>query len=569
MARAVLRRSVVMQRLYRAYRRREQQRYYPDWRSILADGAALWRDALERARTGPGVLLATSMGGLPTAVIMDSFLAVALTLRGANVRLLLCDSSLPACLMAEIGLFRPAALAGHGPQRYLCHQCQPIGESVYGPLGLPVHRYGDLLTDEERQLAVTATASTPVRELLNLEVDGIPLGEHIGAGALRYFARADLEGEANAEAVVRRYAVASVQTLRAVRRLLGAERIEVVSCINGIYVPQGVVAAVARAEQRRVVTWSVAYRKKSFIFSHGDTYHHTLMSEPTSAWESMEWTEAQEQEIVEYLRTRRRGGRDWIVFHSRKADENLNGLGGELRGFDPSRPSIGLLTNVAWDAQLHYPANAFPNMLDWLTKTVAYFAGRPDLQLVIRVHPAEVSGDIPSRQPVVNHLRSEFPRMPRNVFVVPPSSRMSTYALMERCDSVIIYGTKTGVELTSLGVPVIVAGEAWIRNKGVTMDVSSAEEYCRLLDRLPCGARLGPEVVKRAQRYAYHFFFRRMIPLGHMVPTGSEPQFQVRLSRLEDLLPGWDPGLDVICDGILNGTDFVYPAERLGRPRED
>jgi hypothetical protein len=24
-----------------------------------------------------------------------------------------------------------------------------------------------------------------------------------------------------------------------------------------------------------------------------------------------------------------------------------------------------------------------------------------------------------------------------------------------------------------------------------------------------------------------------------------------------------DPGLDVICDGILRGTPFIYPAEQL------
>jgi hypothetical protein len=30
------------------------------------------------------------------------------------------------------------------------------------------------------------------------------------------------------------------------------------------------------------------------------------------------------------------------------------------------------------------------------------------------------------------------------------------------------------------------------------------------------------------------------------------------------LLPGRDPGLDVLSDGILNGAPFIYPAERLG-----
>ena len=45
---------------------------------------------------------------------------------------------------------------------------------------------------------------------------------------------------------------------------------------------------------------------------------------------------------------------------------------------------------------------------------------------------------------------------------------MSTYALMSLCNTAIIYGTKMGVELTSVGMPVVVAGEAWIRNNITT-----------------------------------------------------------------------------------------------------
>jgi hypothetical protein len=56
---------------------------------------------------------------------------------------------------------------------------------------------------------------------------------------------------------------------------------------------------------------------------------------------------------------------------------------------------------------------------------------------------------------------------------------------MLECNAVIIYGTKTGVELTSMGRPVIVAGEAWIRNKGLTLDATSRDNYFHILDGLP------------------------------------------------------------------------------------
>jgi hypothetical protein len=218
-----------------------------------------------------------------------------------------------------------------------------------------------------------------------------------------------------------------------------------------------------------------------------------------------------------------------------------------------------------WDAQLHYPQNAFRDMWEWLVTTIRYFDTRRDLTLIIRVHPAELRGHIQSRQPIAEELRREIGDLPPNIHVIPPESPVSTYSVMTRCDSVLIYGTKTGVELASLGVPVIVAGEAWIRNKGLTIDVRSRAHYREVLDSLPLNRRLDEATMRRARKYAYHFFFRRMIPLSVIKPvTGpSWSPYAVDVTSLRQLEPGSDPGLDSICDGILTGREFIYPAEQL------
>jgi hypothetical protein len=111
---------------------------------------------------------------------------------------------------------------------------------------------------------------------------------------------------------------------------------------------------------------------------------------------------------------------------------------------------------------------------------------------------------------------------------------------------------------------VIVAGEAWIRNKGLTIDVSTPTQYFETLDTLPWSRQAAQEHVTRARKYAYHFFFRRMVPLPFMAPTGLPVPYRLNIGSLEELLPGVHPGLDIICDGILNAQPFVYPAEQLG-----
>src|SRR3972149_9798955 len=137
---------------------------------------------------------------------------------------------------------------------------------------------------------------------------------------------------------------------------------------------------------------------------------------------------------------------------------------------------------------------------------------------------------------MADEIKKNYPELPPNIIVITPGSHISTYAVMMQCDSVIIYNTKTGVELSSMGIPIIVAGEAWIRNKGFAIDVDNPESYFKLLDKLPFKRRMSPEDSLKAKKYAYHFFFRRMIPLEFMKSTSGWPPYSININRLRDLM---------------------------------
>lgn len=522
-----------------------------------------WAAAVARAKGGPKVLIATSVTGFPHINTVESVLAAALTLRGAEVHLLVCDGVLPGCLRAESDNMPSwRDFADYRAIDRICPGCMARGKETFALLGLPIHRLSELLSADERSDARAFAQRTSLAETRAVAMDGAAVGEHAYAGALRYYARGDIDAEPGAEVVVQRYLEASILSVKAVSRLLETLG-DVKSAVfhHGIYVPQGLTGEVCRARGVPVVNWNPSYRKNTFIFSHGDTYHHTLMDEPVSAWADMAWSKEEEERILSYLASRINGTRDWIWFHE-KPDQDFDRFAAEM-GLDLTKPTIGMLTNVMWDAQLHYPANAFSGMLEWAIETVRYFSRRPDLQLLIRVHPAEIRGTAPSKQPMVEEIRKVFPDMPPNVFIIGPESPVSTYAAMAKCDSVIIYGTKTGVELTAVGIPVIVGGEAWIRNKGLTQDARNPEEYFAFLDALPKGARMPADQVRLARMYAHHFFFRRMIPLPFIEPQPGKI-YNLNISSLNALGAGRYLGLDVVCDGILKGSPFVYRAEVLG-----
>lgn len=538
----------------------------PDWSKVIAVDPDKWEKTKRAAETGPAVLMATAVGGHTQFTVLESALNMALTVRGARVDTLVCDAALPACLRSKITAIGPRNLANYEIGATICKGCHAASKAVFDKTDLPQIPLSTLLDENDLVRAKELSDSVPAADIPAYALDGLPVGEHCHAGALRYYGIGDISDEPEGEAVLRRYFESGLRVAFAMRRLLASKTYESVVTNHGIYTPHGVVNAVTRAAGTRTVAWNLAYRKQCAIFSHNETYHHTLMSEPTSAWENINWSRRHEKDILNYLDSRRKGGRDWIWFN-RDGDENMERFGRET-GIDWDKPVIGMLTNVVWDAQLHYPANAFKSMLDWVEQTVDYFSRRPDLQLVIRVHPGELAppgGQTVSRQPVREEILAHFGgKLPTNIFIIPPESKTSTYAVADRCNAVIIYGTKTGVELTSQGIPVIVAGEAWIRNKGLTMDAVDPRSYFQILDTLPLHARNDKRQVERARKYAYHFFFRRMVPVPFLVSEPEAwPPYRIQVKALDDLQKGRHLGLDVLCDGILTGAPFIYEAELL------
>jgi hypothetical protein len=562
----LLKRYAKKSRLLRVLARHyiSKTRYF-NWDGLLNETGSNWDEILHQVKGSGKILIPTSVGGQIGSTNMESLLGVALTLRGAHCEFILCDAELPACMGCEFWHIGNLDRANSNPlSRTFCGSCYAPANKTYSRLGLPIHRFSDWTTQEEREWCQTVSLTVPYGDIASFTHEDLPVGEHAFAGALRFYAQGDLENVPIAESVLRQYLAASLITVCVFNRLLDENSYDCAVFNHGIYVPQGIIGALCRRKGIRVVNWNPAYRKRCFIFSHHDTYHHTMMSEPVDNWMSIPWDEHREKILAVYLKSRWNGANDWIWFH----EKPLHRVGAALArlGVDPARPCIGMLTSVMWDAVLHYPSNAFANMLEWVHETIDYFKSRPELQLIIRIHPAEIQGGLPSRQRVLDEIHKRFPgAIPENVFIIPPESKLSTYALMEKCNAVTIYNTKTGIELAATGIPVIVAGEAWIRNKGFSTDVFSPAEYFRALDRLPLTSRMSEADILKAKKYAHHFFFRRMVPLEFMEPTGGNPPFRINLKNINELRPGISRGLDLVCDGILHGTDFIFDEPTSGK----
>ena len=89
--------------------------------------------------------------------------------------------------------------------------------------------------------------------------------------------------------------------------------------------------------------------------------------------------------------------------------------------------------------------------------------------------------------------------------------------------------------------------------------MTSPEQYFNLLKAVTELPRNTPEMMERATRYAYHFFFRRQIdfPFVTGFVPGDPLKLKLTFDHLGALSKGSNEYLDRICEGIALGEEFV------------
>lgn len=176
------------------------------------------------------------------------------------------------------------------------------------------------------------------------------------------------------------------------------------------------------------------------------------------------------------------------------------------------RPVVLLATNVLGDSLTLGRQIFSKTMAEWISRTVQYFSAKPEVQLVIRIHPGEVLTHGTSMVEVVHEV---LPKLPEHIRLIPPKEKVNTYDLVEVADIGLVYTTTVGMEMAMNSVPVVVAGQTHYRKRGFTYDPDSWVAYYKLMGQMlenPQEFRLTKQQVESAWQYAYRFFFDYPLP---------------------------------------------------------
>jgi hypothetical protein len=287
---------------------------------------------------------------------------------------------------------------------------------------------------------------------------------------------------------------------------------DVVIVPNGTVQEFGIVYRVARFLKIPVTTYEFSDQREAFWIAQNAEIMRQDTSEMWSAQADSKLSGEQLSRIKNLFASRQQAKvnenftRQWQSLPSQGSEKVRDQLKLD------NRPIVLLATNVLGDSLTLGRQVFSKTMADWVSRTILYFIGRPDIQLVIRIHPGEI---LTREYSMVDVVRQTLPELPEYIHVIQPEEKVNTYDLVEITDVGLVYTTTVGLEMALKGIPVVVAGQTHYRDRGFTFDPNSWVEYFKLLGMIledPKQFKLNKEKIAIAWKYAYHFFYTFPLP---------------------------------------------------------
>jgi hypothetical protein len=387
-------------------------------------------------------------------VALESVLAQALRLRGADVVMVTCGGGQPIC---EVGWGRRAA-----PRP--CNTCAYFTARAARSGGLPMLR----LADEFPWGASPARAPSALDRTPGLSPSDAP------AASVAWMTKSAVpSGDAETAAIARDFDISVAAVESAFDRTLERVRPDVVLAVNGLFAAERTARAVGAARGVRVVTYEMAARRDTLVFGESSAAPE-MVTPAFAAGQTPEPLSTAENEVLDaYLEARVSGAGANEQYFAEALNHDPEAVR-KVLGVRPGVRVVSAFTNLAWDTAVLGKDIAYESQFDWLVRAVELVDGRHDTILVIRIHPSESRWG--TAQPVAGELADRVGELPRNVVLVPPDEPLSSYGLLGISDLVLCYTTTVGLEAAVRGIPVAVAGRTHYRGRGFTVDIESHAE---------------------------------------------------------------------------------------------
>jgi hypothetical protein len=450
----------------------------------------------------------------------EALVAEALQKQGHEVRYVTCGGLLEEfCVPMASHALLPSS-PWESKQR-ICKDCHGNAELLSQHLRLEGDRISDLVSVADREEIARSLDGLDRESVMNLERDGIPVGKLSLFNSIIRSKRADYDFTDEEWEGYLSDVRTSLYALKAGQKIFERHKPDRVLVYNSLYAAHGVIRCLG--EQRGVPSYfihagqNLSNRLQTVMIGRGDPYsfaYHLL-----DVWPKYAKVPCRQEQfslvtghILELLR-----GKSQFVYSSPKLRGHF-----DIRQFFGVRPEQKIVVAIlsSYDeafasqsagAMRASSVAAFRSQADWIDALVAFAAGRPDIFLIIRVHPRELPNRREKkRSQHAGQLAQALERTPDNCKVNWPADGVSVYDLAGEADVFLCAWSTVGKEASFLGIPVL----GYVRDMALYPDDLHAIEadpakYFGALDQaISDGWSL--ETARRAYRWGSYEFWRTL-----------------------------------------------------------
>lgn len=421
-------------------------------------------------------------------------------------------------------------------------RCQYFSREIPGKFGLETHNIDEFLP------ATHDVLNAEEIDLETFDYRGINITQPARASCRKYLKRYSID--LNDDDTYRKYREiirSGVKIADASEKILNKYNISGVLVYEPLYIQGYIPLSLAQDRGIPGRTVGTGYRDSHLLFgniNNKQPHQHFPDAEAICDFLQYPLSEPQRQQISNIMQNRETGAG---VTHHFTATSS--------KSIDSTDTKVmaGMFTNLVWDASLEADNGPYANYFDWVSSTIDYLSGRDGIELIIKVHPAEAARG--TNQSVEQWISFNYPELPQNITLLSSDTNVNTYELIRELDVGIVYNSTVGLEMAFRGYPVLIGGDTHYRNLGFTYDPETQSEYLNYLSSLD-DLSITSEMLKRAERYAYHLFVRKHIPFPYISSKSNTVDYAFGSVQFSDIAPGVEP-FDTIVSGIINNTEIV------------
>ena len=475
-------------------------------------------------------------------IVREGIWAHACRLRGAKVKMLSYDLDLPAIDFLPPGTKKDIRVSYYIVNKlYKILKLSPVYLSKY--------------EENTKNKEFTIKQYTP-EEIINLKHKGIKLGDLVIASTIRFFYCNGPEWD-NPDFLqkAREFSFTAIYLTELFGKALDDHKPDKIVSSHGIYVSWGTLFRVARAKGIPVDIYSGCYRKNTLRF-----YHNTPNAPlPEGEWElfkDRKLSKDETKKIDDYILTRDTQSEDIISLFSddSKLPDKLRIALLEARR--DNKKICGLFTNISWDSYMYKKDDStFSDMVEWVNENITYFAERTDSILIVKAHPVEQYYNVPNKYRIKSGIAKE---LPGNIIFLDEFANVKPVDLYNYINIGLVYISTVSLEMALRKIPVLTAGVGGhYSDRGFTIDPGTKAEYFKILEDLVNDKIEYVPDIDRAKNYLFFRFFGEALE-NSLLNIENFKIKEYKFNSIHDLLPGKHKELDIICNGILNDSKFIY-----------